>query len=331
MGKITGKFATRLKEQFDFDVTALPDYTDEQSTEFITDVIESSTFLSKLRMEEGVKGSKTLKLLNMDVALQEMSGCTPEPDGSVVFTGRDITTKRLYVGIEFCNEDLNGKYTQMLNVLGSSRQDATMPLEQVILAYLGALLKRKAQRIAVNGDVDSLNPDLVHFDGFRKMLKADAEVNVVYSTETAFTDSNGYDIAKEVYDAIPAEVFDAGMSVVLLTGRPEARAIIDQVWNDKDFNANIDDRTEAGGMLTFTLPTTDIKIETIPELSGTGEMYAFIYDFAFVGTDLDSDMDSLAVKYDEYNNKLKAEAVFSLGVQFVLPKYFVRLRLTAVS
>jgi hypothetical protein len=55
-----------------------------------------------------------------------------------------------------------------------------MPLEQVILAYLGALLKRKAQRIAVNGDVDSLNPDLVHFDGFRKMLKADAEVNVVY-------------------------------------------------------------------------------------------------------------------------------------------------------
>jgi hypothetical protein len=330
MSKVNSKFAKRLKEKFDFDVSALPDYTDEQSGEFITDIIESSTFLSKLRLEEGVKGSKTLKLLNADAALQEMTGCTPEPDGSVVFTGRNIETKRLYVGIEFCNEDLNGKYTQMLNGLGASRQDAQMPLEDVILAYLGTLLRRKAQRIAILGDSTSLNPDLVHFDGFKKLIDNDPLVNVAYTTQTAFTASNGYDLLKTLYNAIPSEVFDAGLNAVILTGRTEARAAIDQVWDDKDFNARIE-TVEEGGQLSFTLPTTDIRVETVPELSGTGAAYCFVYDFAFMGTDLEDDMDSIAIKYDDYDNKLKAEAIFRLGVQFVLPQYFVRLRLQPVS
>lgn len=325
-----GKFAQKLKEKFGFDVSALPDYTDEQSGEFIVDVIESSEFMSKLTLEEGVKGKKTIKLLNADMTLQTMSGCTPAPDGSVTFTGRDLETSRLYVGIEFCNEDLNGKYTQILNVLGVSRQDATMPLQEILLAYLGKLLKRKAQRIIILGDTDSTDPNLVHFDGLLKRLKADPAVNVAYSTETAFTDANGYDLLKALYSAIPAEVFDDGLAVEIVTGRQEARACIDQVWNDKDFNAKIEARDE-NGSLTFELPTTAMNVTTIPELNGTGEAIAFVYPYAFVGTDLEDDMDSLAIKYDDYDNKLKAEAMFRLGTNFVLPQYWTRLRLTPTS
>jgi len=325
------KFAQRLKDKFDFDVSALADYTDDQSGEFILDIIESSTFLSKLVLEEGVKGSRELKLLTADMALQTMSGCTPAPDGSVTFSGRTISATRLYAGIEFCNEDLNGKYTQMLNVLGANRQDQEMVLEDVLIAYLGTLLRRKAQRAVVLGDTASGDPDLAHFDGLVKLIDNDSSVNIAYSTETAIDATNGYDVAKTVFDTIPSEVFDDGLNVVILTGRQEARAVIDQVWNDKDFNANIDDRQEIGGTLQFTLPTTDIKVETIPELNGQGKMYGFVYNYAFVGTDLESDLDTIAIKYDEYDNKLKAEAMLRLGTQFVLPQYFVRLRLTPTS
>ena len=324
------KFAQKLEEKFNFDVTALPAYTDEQSENFITDVVESSDFLGRLTLETGVKGKKTIKLLNADMTLQTMSGCTPEPDGAVTFTGRDLETKRLYVGIEFCNEDLNSKYTQILNVLGVKRQDATLPLEEILLAYLGKLLKRKAQRVIILGDTDSVDPDLLHFDGLLKRVKADASVNVAQSLETAFDSTNGYDILKTLYGEIPPEVFDDGLAMEIVTGRQEARACIDQVWNDKDFNAKID-ATDENGSLSFELPTTATTVRTIPELNGTGEAIAFIYPYAFVGTDLEEDMDSLAIKYDDYDNKLKAEAMFRLGTNFVLPQYWTRLRLTPIS
>ena len=51
------------------------------------------------------------------MSLQAYNDCTPTPDGAAVFTGDTLTTKPLYAGIKFCNEDLNDKYTQMLNVL----------------------------------------------------------------------------------------------------------------------------------------------------------------------------------------------------------------------
>jgi hypothetical protein len=44
----------------------------------------------------------------------------------------------------------------------------------------------------------------------------------------------------------------------------------------------------------------------------------------FLGSDVESDMDGIEVKYDDYNNKLKAEVSFRMGVQFVYPQYFVR-------
>jgi len=325
------KFKARLKDKFNFDVSALDDYTDEQSSEFITDIIESSKLLGMLRLEEGVKGSRELKLLTADMTLKTMVGCTPSPTGAVTFSGRQISAKRLYAGIEFCNEDLNGKYTQMLNVLGANRQDSEMVLENVLIAYLGVLLRRKAQRVVVLGDTLSGDPELALFDGLVKLIDNDALVNVAYSLDTAIDESNGYDNAKLVFNTIPAEVFDDGLNVVILTGRTEARAIIDQVWADKDFNANIDDRTDDGGSISFTLPTTDIKVMSIPELSGTGKMYGFIFDYAFLGTDLEDDLDTIAIKYDDYDNKLKAEAMLRLGTQFVLPQYWTRLRLTPTS
>jgi hypothetical protein len=316
-----------LSVNFGWDVTALPAYTDEQSEVFITDLIASSTFLSKLQIEEGVKGTKTLKLLDGDVALQEVTGCTLEPDGAIVFSGRDISTKRLGVSIEFCNEDLNGKYTQMLNKLGANVQDGEMVLEPVIMAYLGLLLKRKAQRIMVLGDTGSIDPDLLHFDGLSKLITDDVLVPTYTSPETAWTSSNAFAIAKGVYGVIDPVVFDLQSNIELLTGRQEAQAIIDNIWNDKDFNAKTD-VTDEFGTLSFMLPTTNIKVTTIPELNGTGIMFGFNYDYAFMGTDLVSDIDGLTMKADDYNDKLKAEAKFRLGAQFVLPQYFAKLVLT---
>jgi len=319
-----------LEQKFNYDTSDVPAYTDEQSAEYIADLIQSSEFLSRLMLETDVKGSKTIKLLSGDMSLQAKVGCTPNPDGTISFPNRDIASKLLYMGIELCNEDLNGKYTQLLNKAGVANQNDDIVLSEILLGYLGRIVRKKIQNITFLGDTQSVNDDLLHFDGFVKLIENDPDVNVVYSTETEWTIDNGYALAKSVYDAIPQVVFDDGLNYVLLTGRQEARAILDNVWKDKDFSAKVEfTETDDGGIM-FTLPTTNITVMTVPELNGTGNMYGWPFDYAFAATDLESDID-LSQKYHEYDDKLKVETSFRWGVQFIQPQYWVRLRLTATS
>jgi hypothetical protein len=313
-----GKLSTKIKEKFDWDVTALDPYTNEQSTEFIQDLIASSVFLSKVRSLEGVKRRQAIKLLSADVKLQAMEGCTTNPDGSIIFTDRVLETARLYFGIEICNEDLNGHYTEMLNVLGSNNQDGEMPLEAVLLAYLNKQLAMKAQRVALNGDDTSLDAELALFDGFIKLLESDpAVIGVPFG-------ANAFETAKNVVNAIDEDVFDNEVEHEVICSRATAQAILDHIYNDKDFNALTVDVTRANGQLSFVLPTTATRITSINTLKGNTNMYAVCYPYMFVGTDLESDIDGIEVKYDDYQNKLKAEVSFRLGVQFVYPQYFVR-------
>lgn len=320
----------KLKDQlmkFDFDVTALPNYTDEQSTDFFVTLIENSSFLAKLPLREGVKGSTAMQILDMDVTLQEVSGCELTPDGAVIFTQSKHDPKRLGMAIEFCNEDLNTKYTRILNVLGVSRQDESVVLEDVLLAYMGRLLQRKAQRLIILGDTGSVNPELAIMDGIVKRFDADGDMTEVTTTETTIENTNAFDIARELYEGVLPKVLDSGTPIEIVTGRTEARAILNQIYNDKDYNAIVD-VTEEGGTLTFPLPTCNINVTTLPELNGLEKMYVMAYDFTELGVDLESDMDNIEVKYFDYENKLKIEANFRLSFQYALSENFTKLTLS---
>jgi hypothetical protein len=310
--------ATKIKEKFDWDVDNLQPYTNEQSTEFIQDLIGSSVFLSKVRSLEGVKRRQAIKLLSGDVKLQAMEGCTTNPDGSITFDDRIIETVRLYFGVELCNEDLNGHYTEMLNALGSNNQDGVMPLEAVLLAYLNKQLAKKAQRVGLIGDETSLDTELALFDGFITLLEADTDV------VTATIGANAFETAMNVVNAIDEDVLDNEIEHEIICSRATAQAILTHIYNDKDYNALTVDVERANGQLSFVLPTTATRVTSVNTLQGNSNMYLVCYPYMFLGSDVESDMDGIEVKYDDYNNKLKAEVSFRMGVQFVYPQYFVR-------
>jgi hypothetical protein len=321
-----GKLKETLKEKFDYDVSDLATWKDNSMPNVITDLIANSEFLGDLTLEEGVKGTKEIALLNADVTLQAKSGCTPSPDGDVIFTAKDLTTRLLYMGIEFCNENLNTKMTQVLNTIGVKRQDGQLPadLDQILQAYLAKLLMRKAQRVTLLGNTASLDAELALLDGLVKRIDNDVDVVVFTSTETAIDATNAYDLAKGVYKKIDSELMDNGVTVNIYTGRVEALAILEQ-WNNENPYSQIPVPT-ATGSFTFALPLYGITVKSLPELSGLNKMYAIPTSLAFLGTDLESDM-TFDIKYDDYNDKLKAEASFRLGNQIVWGKYFTRLEL----
>ena len=327
LDKAIERFQERKRERFDYDNSALPAWGDNTMPDFITDLIENSDFLGDMTLEEGVKGYRDISLLNADITLRAKTGCNTSPDGSVVFTEKRLTTVLLQAGIEFCNEDLNGKITQILNVLGVKRQNGQLPseLEDILMAYLMKLLSKKAQDLVLSGDTASGNAELALMDGLIKIIYASADVTVYPSTETAWTDANGYDIAKGLFKAIDTEILDNGMPIVMYMGRTEALTVLEQ-WNQANPYSQRD-VTAQGTAMEFDLPLMPITIKTLPQLNGTGEAFVLPLSLTFLGTDELGDME-MEIKYDEYDDKLKAEASFRLGTQIVWDKYFTRLDLT---
>ena len=327
LDKAIERFQERKRERFDYDNSALPAWGDNTMPDFITDLIENSDFLGDMTLEEGVKGYRDISLLNADITLRAKTGCNTSPDGSVVFTEKRLTTVLLQAGIEFCNEDLNGKITQILNVLGVKRQNGQLPaeLEDILMAYLMKLLSKKAQDLVLKGDTASANAELNLMDGLIKIIYASADVTVYPSTETAWTDANGYDIAKGLFKAIDTEILDNGMPIVMYMGRTEALTVLEQ-WNQANPYSQRDVPAQ-GTAMEFDLPLMPITIKTLPQLNGTGEAFVLPLSLTFLGTDELGDME-MEIKYDEYDDKLKAEASFRLGTQIVWDKYFTRLDLT---
>ena len=314
-----------LKEKFGYDVSGLAAWKDNNLPNITTDLVSTSTFLDKLMLEEGVKGSREIALLSSSVSLQAKAACAPSPDGSVVFTEKVLTTKPLYMGVEFCNESLNTKMTQVLNALGMKNQDGQLPapLETILMAYLTKQLQKKAERIVWLGDTTSLDTELVHFDGLVKTLKADASVLKTTTTYATITNVNGYAAAYEVFTKIPAEIFDNQMPIALYTGRTEALNII-AAWNTSNPYDRIQPINE-GGALRFTLPQTNVEVVTVPSLDASNEIFAVPTSLVFLGTDARED-ENFDIKYDSYNEKLKVDTSFRLGVQYVFPQYFVRVK-----
>jgi len=217
----------------------------------------------------------------------------------------------------------------MLNVLGANRQDESLPLESVIQAYTVKTANKTNQDLMFNGDTDSINPDLVHYDGYSKLWDADGDLGVYYSTETAITSSNAMDIALGLYNEIDGVLFDNGEPVEIICGRETYRAIIENVYNDNNFHHTLEE--EQGTEPSFILPTTNIRVRSYPQFNGTSKMYAVPYRFMFYGTDLTGDIDGFQVKFNDNDEKLRFGMKWRSGVAYVFPEYFVRLRLTPTS
>lgn len=322
-----GRLGKALKEKFDYDVTGLPAWTDNTMPNVITDLINNSNFLGKMTLEENVKGTKEIALLNADVTLQAKVSCTPSPDGSVIFTKTDLVTVPLYAGIEFCNEDLNSKMTQVLNALGMKRQEGQLPapLEDILMAYLMKNLQRKAQRLVILGDTGSLDAELALMNGLRYRINNNTSVVDYMSTESSITASNAYAIAYGLFKTIPAELFDNGVTVEIFCGRDVALLILED-WNNANPYTQVPVPADNGTSMEFMLPLTNVKVVTLPELTGTEEMWALPLSLTFLGVDSTDDM-VYDIKYDAYDEKLKAECSFRLGTNIVWGEYFTRLEL----
>lgn len=316
-----------LKEKFDTDISDLEAYVDEQNDEVVSELTEGALFMGRCNIMTGVKGAEKIKMYSDNLVLQTAATCGWNASGGVVFTDKTIMNQRLKFQEEYCNETLNGFWTQLKNKVGANVQDLEHPFEDVIIAGKMAQLKTAIQRSLILGDTASGDPMLAFFDGLLKKITADADVLVAASTETSITSSNAFAVLKEVESLIPSVLHSNGVDVEILVGRETAQKCIDNIWNSKDYNAILNFEKNEAGELFFTLPTTTTVVRVLPELNGTEEVLAIPYQYVSVAVDGDSDEEGIEVKYNDHDEKLRVGSKFRLGTEYIMSNKFVRLTL----
>ncbi len=330
------KFSERLKEEFDFDVTGLGTYVDEQSEDIIVELVLGSNLVSRIQVMEGVKGSEKIKLMKMDTPLQSAEACGRTPDGDIIFTDKTITAVPVKIDMSTCNKTLKGTWAQMLLALGKRAEKEQLPLEDIIAAFVVKRGQVKNQDLMFQGDTTSLNPDLIHYDGFVKKWKADP---LLYSKTFVgpLTIANAFERFTQLAYEIPEKLLDNAINPEIICSRKEAQMVLLNIYNDKDYSAIIN-VTRDGGELSFELPTTGTTVRSYPQLksatgngvgANAGDVFIVPYSFMFFATDLEGDMDQFHLHYEELQEKLYFGAEWGSGVEYVYADYFGKLVLTA--
>lgn len=327
--------ATFGKQTFDYDVSGLGAYVDEQSMDVMENLVNEGNLKSRINVMTEVKGKEEIKLISSTPSLQAAANCGWTATGGMILTDETITTVRVKIQEEYCNEDLNETWAQMMNASGANAQDETPPsFADAMLVYYQKRAQELDENLMVNGDTTSLDSNLSHYDGFAKLWDNDADLNIAYvsTAATTITSANGYNVLMDVFNQTPTTVKRHKNAVggEIICGYETARACIDQVWNDKDYSATFE-VTEENGEISFVLPTTNYTVRSIPQLDGTDKVYSVCYNYMFYGTDLENDRDGFTWKYSDYDEKLRFGVKWRSGVQYVFPEYFTRLRLTPAS
>ena len=318
----------QLKEKFDYTVSGLADYVDEQNDTIVGELTEGALFMARCNIMTGVKGAEEIKMYTDNLVLQTASTCGWNASGGVTFTDKVINNVRLKFQEDYCNETLNGKWTQLKNKIGANVQDLESPFADVMIAGKLAELKTAIQNLLILGDTASGNSQLVFFDGLTKQLKADGGIVTTTTLQTAITSANAYDILLEMERAIPSELDANGVLVEIVCGKETAQKALDQVWNDKDYNAYVTwDKNEAGE-LSYVLPNSTTTVRVLPQLNGTDEVYTLPYQYISVAVDGDSDEEGISIKYNENDEKLRVSTKFRLGITYIMSQYFGKLALT---
>jgi hypothetical protein len=188
-----------IKSNFDFDVSGLSAYVDEQRDEILVKQVTRGKTLDYITIQEGIKGSEEIKLMD-DTLTYQAGDCTMTASGDTVFTDRAISVETLGFMKKFCQKDLAGFWTQLNLRAGAMDEDKELPFEQAIVDYLLSLHSNELDKLMWRGNKSTGTGNLAFMNGFRSFLTTGGGcVDLNTSATASITNSNAYDVFYECF------------------------------------------------------------------------------------------------------------------------------------
>lgn len=299
-----------------YDVSALAAYIENRDFPLVAKLqFDPELRASKATIQDGVKGSSNLHFLESDVVFQA-DDCTRTASGTTTFTDKTVTVGKIAIAEDLCNDDLEGKWSQILLRQGVMEGRQVLP-EEIAEIYMEEKMVKYKQALAVadwQGDTASGTANLQRYEGWIKLIDAGSPVDGNTGGVTAATGvsvSNILDILDAMYLSRPSA----------LRGRADVCIDMPQEFYDMYVvalkNANLFHYTSSEN--EALLYGTNVKINPDFGLNGTNRMFMTYESNLVVAMDSEADGE-FRMRVDPITEKkVLVDANFKRGcqIQFV--------------
>lgn len=281
-------------------ISALPDYVEQNKIGLISKAVLGARTLEYVNIQTGVVGKTSINLLNTEVELGDGSTCGWNEAGESTLSQRKIEPAILKVNMSFCDKEMSKTFASYQVKAAAGR--ANLPFEQAFIEDVVKNTNAKLDGIIWKG----VEVGGTTYKGFLTILAEDAVAQkVAAGTSTYGTFLN-------VYKAIPAEVLD---KAVIFCGMDTYRDLVMELTakNLYHYNPTVDSAYET------VLPGTTTKVAAVAGLNGENKIVAANPEHMFYGTDMVNDDEVFKFWYSDDNQEFRLAIGFSAGVQFAFP------------
>jgi len=300
-----------IKDKFDYDVSGLAAYVDEQRDQLTVRAVTEAKTLQYITIQEGVKGSEEIKLLD-DSIVYQAGDCSMTPSGDTVFTDRAIAVETLGFMKSFCNKDLAGFWTQLGLRPGAMAEDKNLPFEQQIIDYLLKLHSYELDKLIWKGNKATGTGNLQWMNGFRQFLTTgNGCIDLNTAATASISASNAYDVFYACFENTVANVAESS-DFVCFTGRENFNFLIKDLVDQNFFHYS---PATIATMDEVLVPGTNMRVVKVNGLNGLDNIYTGRASEFVFGTDLRSDFDNFELWYSQDDDVLYLRSKFRAGVQ----------------
>lgn len=300
-----------ISSNFDFDVSGLAAYVDEQSQELLVKQVTAGKTLEQITIQEGIKGSEEIKLMD-DSIVYQTGDCTMTPSGDTVFTDRAISVETLGYMKKFCQKDLAGFWTQLNLRAGAMAEDEELPFEALIIAYIQELQSNELDKLIWRGNKATGSGNLAFMNGFRSILTTGAGcVDLNTSATASITNANAYDVFYEVFENSPEAVAESA-DFKCFTGRENFNKLIKNLVDLNFFHYS---PAQIAEMDSVVVPGTNMVVSKVVGLNTLDNIYTGRASHFIFGTDLTGDLDQFEMWYSKDDDVIYLRSKFRAGVQ----------------
>lgn len=314
-----------------FNATSLADYT-RQNVDQLAMASHFDGKIQQLIMSEGnvmtkVKSAQSINILSNTPFFQSDSSCGFNASGTTTFTQRAVTVGTWKVQEQFCDKDLNAKYTQEALKAGSSNEELAFEKQttEEIAAGIAEALEVAIFQADTAGSAGT-NGLLNKFDGLLKLANA-ASGTIIQANASGYlgqaavtgsiTSSNVVAITNAMWKALPARV-KGKPDVRILCGWDTFELVIAAyiALNLYHYNA---DRTSG----EFIIPGTQYRLTATHGLDGTSRLLALRMSNLYMGVDLEGEETDFDIWYSKDDRVNKLHVAGKTGINFAFPAEIV--------
>ena len=300
-----------------YNVDNLAAYVEQNKDELLNALIFEGNTISKMRKQVGVKSKATINILDTNPTFQDGSACGFTAVGDATLSQREIVTGVIKVNMAICPKSLLGTYAEYLVRMSAVAEADRMPFEAEFTANLVNKIKAGMEKAVWQGDTDSEDATLTHFDGLLKIANGDASV-VKVSASAVTTADTAWDAIQKMYLALPEEALEKNASIFVSPA-------VFRFFMTKIVALNLYHYSGAQNenVHEFVLPGTNVKVVSASGLSGVKNMLATYDDNLYYGTDREGDAEEFKLWFSDDDDVFKCKIQWNSGVQFAFPDQVV--------